>query len=339
LIKPSALGDVVQAMPVLSALRAKFPNAHIAWVVNKSYADILAGHPHLDEAIIFDRGRSHPLTPGAWRSMRRLRDLLRGRRFDLVIDLQCLFRSGLMAWATRAPRRVGLSDAREGARAFYTDVVQIPRENMSASDRYWLIAEALGLGSASKQFLFGLTRAELEWADGQLRDQCGLRVAVHAGARWATKRWPAEYFAEVIRRMACDFGVSVVLIGGPAETAAAEQIESAVPGMCLNLVGQTTLKQLAALLTRVRLVLTNDSGPMHLASALGTPVAGLFTCTSPERARPYGDGHMLFATSVWCAASYLKKCSRLECMSELTPDRIWPELAGRLATLRTDAAA
>lgn len=339
LIKPSALGDVVQALPVLSALRSRFPNAHIAWVVNRSYADLLAGHPHLNEVIPFDRGRARPWAPAAWRSMRELCDSLRNRRFDLVCDLQGLFRSGLMSWAARAPRRIGLGDAREGARLFYTDIVTIPEENMSAVDRYWLVAEAMGTGAIAKQFVLHLDAADREWADRQLRGLSGLRVAIHAGARWMTKRWPAEHFVEIARRLDREFAASLVLVGGPEEADAANRIAAAAPGRCVNLVGKTSLKQLAAVLSRVHLLFTNDSGPMHLAAALGTHVAAIFTCTSPERARPYGSGHLTLATDVWCAASYLKKCSRLDCMSELTPDRVWPALSAQVAAIRARLAA
>jgi lipopolysaccharide heptosyltransferase II len=271
--------------------------------------------------------------------MQELCDSLRDRRFDLICDLQGLFRSGLMTWAARAPRRVGLGDAREGARIFYTDVVPIPQENMSAVDRYWLAAEALGAGAGPKQFVIQIDAADQEWADQQVRGLSGLRVAIHPGARWVTKRWPAEHFAEIARRLNREFAATVVLIGGPDEADAAGRIVSALDGRCVNLVGKTTIKQLAAILSRVHLAFTNDSGPMHLAAALGTRVAALFTCTSPDRARPYGPGHSVFATRLWCAASYLKKCSRMECMAELTPDRVWPELSAVLATLASDVAA
>jgi heptosyltransferase-1 len=339
LIKPSALGDVVQTLPMLSALRSHFPRAHIAWVVNRSYADLLAGHPHLDEVIPFDRGRARPWTPAAWRSMRELCDSLRDRRFDLVCDLQGLFRSGLMTWTARAPRRVGLSDAREGARLFYTDVVRIPQESMSAVDRYWRVAEALGVGESPKQFVIQLDAADQEWAEQQVRGLSGLRVAIHAGARWMTKRWPAEHFVEIARRLDREFAASLFVVGGPEEADAANRIAAAVPGRCANLAGKTSLKKLAAVLGRVHLLFTNDSGPMHLAAALGTHVAAIFTCTSPERARPYGSGHLTLATDVWCAASYLKKCSRLACMTELTPDRVWPALSAHIAAIRTRLAA
>jgi ADP-heptose:LPS heptosyltransferase len=188
-----------------------------------------------------------------------------------------------------------------------------------------------------KQFVLGLDAADRLWAERALSGLRGSAVAIHPGARWMTKRWLPQHFAEIARRLIAEFDVDLVLVGGAAESAAARVIESVAPHRCLNLAGNTNLKQLAAVLERVRLLVTNDSGPLHLAAALGTRVAGLYTCTSPERARPYGPGHLVLATNLWCAASYLKNCSRLECMSDLTPDRVWPALRAQLTALAAAA--
>ena len=338
LIKPSALGDVIQTLPVLSALRSRFPNAHIAWVVNRAYADLLAGHPHLDETIVFDRQRARPWSRPARTAFSSLLKTLQERQFDLTCDLQGLLRSAIMTRATKARRRIGLGDAREGARLFYTNIVPVPHCDMSAVERYWLVAESLGVGATSKQFLIALSSSERQWAERQLAGLDGLRVAIHSGARWVTKRWPVSHFAELARRLEHEAGARLVLVGGPEESDVARQIVAAVQDRGVDLTGRTTLKQLTAVLSQVNLLVTNDSGPMHLAAAVGTPVAGIFTCTSPERARPYGPDHLIIGTSVWCAASYLKKCSRMECMSELTPDRVWPLVRDHLVALKTRAA-
>src|SRR2546421_5605141 len=144
LIKPSPLGDIVHALPVLGALRTRFPTAHITWVVNRAYELLLRGHAALDATLPFDRAalRHGPATALA---VLRFARRLRAGRFDLVIDLQGLLRTGLMAAATGAARRVGLSSAREGATHFYTDIIP---DDLSAHavDRYWRVAEALGAG-------------------------------------------------------------------------------------------------------------------------------------------------------------------------------------------------
>src|SRR5947209_1189936 len=153
LIKPSALGDIIHSLPVLTALRHRYPDAHISWVVNRGYAPLLEGHPDLNEVLPFDRKLSRAGLLGRLNNYGRFVGALRERRFDLVIDLQGLFRSGLMALASGAPRRVGLSTAREGARWFYTDVVRVADFNaVHAVERCWLIAEAFGVGDLRKEF-------------------------------------------------------------------------------------------------------------------------------------------------------------------------------------------
>src|SRR5262245_42845734 len=145
IIKPSALGDVINALPVLSALRRRFPRARIAWLINRPYEPLLAGHPDLDETIPFDRGA------GLWRAGRELARRPRRGPCALALDLQGLLRSGVMAWLSGAKRRVGLSEAREGARWFYTDTVTAPGQRTShAVDRCWAMAVALGAGDGPR---------------------------------------------------------------------------------------------------------------------------------------------------------------------------------------------
>lgn len=327
LLKPSALGDIVHALPVLSALRQRWPNAHITWIVNRSYAPLLEGHPHLDEVLGFNR---HLFRAGLRRGAGALFAFLRAlrrQRFDLLIDLQGLLRSGLIARASGARRRVGLSTAREGAAWFYTDVLNVGDiQTIHAVDRYWLVAQALGVGDAAKQFVLPAPAADRQWAAAQLRPWPRPWLMINLGTRWETKRWPVPHFAELARRALAAAGGTAILVGGPDERPWAEALEAALPGAVCNLVGQTSLPQLVAVLREAVVMISNDSGPLHLAVALGKPVVAPYTCTSPVQTGPYGQGHAAVATTVYCAASYLKHCRRMDCMKELTPDRLWPAL-------------
>src|SRR5262249_9477786 len=170
LIKPSALGDVINALPALCALRRRFPRAHITWVVNRSYVPLLQGHPDLDATLPFDRGGSRRGWPGRLRALFSFCRQLRAGAFDLAIDLQGLFRSGLMTRATGAPRRVGLAGAREGARWFYTDIVPDPGVRaLHAVERCWLAARALG-ADGPKQFRLAIRPEAAGRAEEWLRD-------------------------------------------------------------------------------------------------------------------------------------------------------------------------
>ena len=336
LIKPSALGDVVQTLPLLTALRERWPEAHISWVIKESLADILSGHPQLDEVITYDdRAKSvryAGVLAGLWLRLRKV-------PYDLAIDVQGLMRSGGMALASRAGRRVGFSTAREGAGYVYTDEIQVPTLQMPVLSRYWLIAHALGLSPSVSSAQLGLTDTHREWAAEKLRDLPRPILAVHPGAKWETKSWPAGHFAELSRRAAAAHGAGIVLLGGPAIASQCEEVAAAAPDRTLNLAGQTTLRELAALSNAADAFLSCDSGPMHLAAALGTPVVGVFTCTSPLRSAPHGDGHQSVQTDVSCAGSYLRTCPHMQCMSELTPDRVWPALNQTLSSLSVEHPA
>lgn len=331
LIKPSALGDIVNSLPVLAALRVKFPTAHLAWVVNRSYAPLLQGHPDLNDLIAFDRGAARKnVVRGAW-SYAAFLSRLRREQFDLVFDLQGLLRSGAMTGATGAARRVGLSTAREGAVWFYTDVVPVADfDAIHAVDRYWLVAEALGLGAMPKRFHVPIDAASRQWAAEALCDCPRPWLALAVGSRWMTKRWPTAHFATLVRQAQERHGGTALFVGGADETPLAQQTIAQLRGPWRDLSGQTSLPRLAAVLAAADVLMANDTGPLHLATALGRPVVAPYTCTKVRLNGPYGAAANAIESTVYCQGSYLRKCSRLDCMAELTPDRLWPILRGIL---------
>lgn len=331
LIKPSALGDVVHALPVLGALRHRFPDARISWVVNRSYQPLIDGHPALDETIPFDRGALKAGWGKAAGTALALARQLRRRRFDLVIDLQCLARSALMTLATGARRRVGLGTAREGARFAYTDVVPIPdAQNQHAIDHYWQVAEAFGVGHLPKRFDVPVRPDARAWVQQQLRDLPRPWLAFGVGARWLTKRWPPDHFARLARRAQETFGGTVFFVGSPDEAPLAKQVINQLRGPWRDFVGTTSLPQLAGLLEAADVMVANDTGPLHLAAALGRPCVAPYTCTQVRRHGPYGQAGGV-ETAVWCKGSYVRTCDRLDCMTDLTPDRLWPVLSATLS--------
>jgi lipopolysaccharide heptosyltransferase II len=328
-IKPSALGDVVQALPILPALRARFPLARISWVINRSLGSLLEGHPDLDEIVAFERR-------GSLVDWGRLLARLRRSRSDLVFDLQGLLRTAVMAWASGAPLRVGLETAREGSQHACHFSIPGTSRGVAAHARYRRVAESLGVAVRSTGSRLAIGAGDVHWARRHLAALKGPVLAVQPGARWPTKRWPPEKFAAVAAKAAARYAIAPVLLGAPDEAPLALQVEQAMrriaPGLrMLNLAGQTTLKQLAALLQQSSVLLTNDSGPMHLAAELGTSVVAVFTCTSPVRSGPPGALHELVATGVPCAASYRKRCPHhgshhLACLDELDVERVWGAL-------------
>jgi lipopolysaccharide heptosyltransferase II len=325
-IKPSALGDIVHALPVLSALRRRFPRAHLAWAVNRAYEPLLQGHPDLDATLPFDRGAVRKGWLQGVRALTGYLHRLRKEAFDLTIDLQGLLRSGLMTLATGAPRRVGFSSAREGSRWCYTDAIDLPRLGMHAVDRYWGVAKALGACDGPITFRVPIQPTAAQWAAEALAGLPRPWLVLAVGSRWLTKRWLPEHFAELAIRSHAQFGASVVFIGGPEEVELSKCVGDRLPGPRKDLTGRTTLAQLAAVLARADVLLANDTGPLHLAVALGRPVVAAYTCTKVAWTGPYGRARHAVETRVWCAGSCLKRCSRMECMAELTPARLWPVL-------------
>ena len=330
LIKPSSLGDIVHALPVLSSLRALWPDAHLAWVVNRSLRGLLDGHPDLDEVIAFDRS-ALGLRPDGIASVSRFLVDLRRRQFDLTIDLQGLLRSGIMALATGAPIRVGLADAREGSRYFYTHRVASPGSESHAVDRLLAVAGVFGAETMPPKFRVAVGPEDEAWADSTLASVPSPRLAVNVGARWLTKRWPPGHFAEVARRAVRERGAGLVLVGSPEDRSLVDELKAGLGTVdALDLCGLTSLPRLAAIASKVEVFLSNDTGPLHLAAATGSKVLGVYTCTSPERTGPYGPAARSVRSCVWCAPSYVKTCPRLECMAELTPARVWMALVERL---------
>jgi heptosyltransferase-1 len=331
LIKPSALGDIIHSLPVLTALRRRYPRAHITWVVNRGYAPLLHGHRDLDDFLPFDRHLSHHGWRTAARSWLRFLRELRRRRFDLAIDMQGLFRSAVMMAATAAQRRVGLGTAREGARWTYTDVLATGERNaVHAVDHGWRVAEAFGVGDGPKEFHIPIADEARNWAEAIANGYPRPWLMLGPGARWQTKRWPPECFAELAHRFWHRFGGTVFFVGGEEERTAASAIRHGLSGPSRDLTGQTTLPHLAALLERADAMLANDTGPLHLAAALGRPVVAPYTCTTVRHSGPYGTERGAVETTVACGGSYVKRCAHRRCMAELTPDRLWPSLVEAL---------
>lgn len=336
-IKPSALGDVVQSLPILSGLRNLAPAAEIDWVIGAELRELVDGHPLVDRAIPFHRG-------GGLSKYLRLLEQLASARYDAVIDLQGLLRTAAMSIATAAPLRIGLETAREGASAAVHRLVPQTGPDVPAHARYGRLLSWLGETERDASPRLPIRESNIARAEELLAGLPRPVVAVHPGAKWVTKRWPTAAFASVIRSILGEAAGSVVLIGAPSEATIAEEVSTRALATApddwtprlRNLCGRTRLLDLAALLARVDRVLSNDSGPMHLAAAMGTPVTGLFTCTSAILSGPpplmNGRGpHELLSATVPCAASYRKICPHAgpahhACFATITAEQVTASL-------------
>ena len=291
LIKPSSLGDIVMALPALSALRRSFPQARITWLVRPEFAPLIEGHPHLDEIILFDRKRLGKAwcNRAAFGSMISLIRDLRRRRFDIVLDLQGLFRSASLSWLSGCERRFG-PHWRELTHWFYTTAIPPQLEWIHVVDYYVKIVEAMGASDLRVEFVLP-DKPQAAQATRDLLSGCGIGSSSYAviipGSAQASKCWPAERFAALADRITAEYGLAVVATGGKSESAAIEEIRRRAKCPIANLAGQTSLPELVEVLRVAKLVVSNDTGPGHIAAALGKPLVMMFSWSNPLRVGPY----------------------------------------------------
>jgi lipopolysaccharide heptosyltransferase I len=308
IIKPSSMGDVVHALPVLYSLRQGLgARAELHWVLAEELAGLLRGHPLVNRLWVLRKDRwglRRPfLTAGDFLSLGRA---LRAQGFDAALDLQGLLRSALIARLSGAPLRVGFREAREGAALLYTHKVQAPPEE-HAVRRCLRVAEFMGFPAEE---VFSLPRAE--GFEPPLRDYAVLLP----GARWPSKQWGAERFAQLARALP----LKGLLLGGPGEEALARKIGEAAGHRVVDLVGRTEIRQMVELLRHARVVVGNDSGPLHVAAALGVPVVALFGPTEPERTGPRGPAKAIVLRRLeacpWGVRAYCRRrrCPRPLCI-------------------------
>src|SRR5208283_788566 len=325
IIKPSSLGDVVHSMPFLNVMRESFPAAEIHWVIARGLEGFLDSHPMVQKLWVInkDHWKKIKKIPVNVSEIRTLIGALKSECYDIVIDLQGLLRSGLLTAATKAPLRLGFSEAREGSRIFYTHKINGDRD-MHAVDRYLKIAAAMGCDTGTVAFPMPLVKESP--AIRQLKQETGDYAVLAPGARWKTKLWPAERFGQLCSL----FSIKSIIIGGRADAALAEDVLLHAEGKAVSMAGKTDIKEMISLIREARFMVTNDSGPMHIAAAYGVPVAALFGPTSPVRTGPYGSGHVIIKTANDCAPCYKRNCRNIRCMSSISVEEVYERIKGRL---------
>jgi heptosyltransferase-1 len=328
ILKPSSLGDVIHALPVLRLLKCRFPQGEIYWWLDAALVPLLEKDPDLAGIIPFQR--KSWAAPARWPEIAASLRLMRQHHFDWAIDLQGLARSSLFAWLANAGLTVGLDNlregSREGARALY-DVTQ-PRApaHMHAVDRYLAVLPLLGVPVHWK-FDWLPRRPEVAAQVEQKWHPSGSRwVALLPGGRWDNKRWPVQYFVELVNLMRQNPDVKFVILGSQDEHPLGQSIAATDPARCLNLAGQTSLAEMIEWIRLGDLIITNDTGPMHIATALGRPVVALFGPTDPLSTGPYGQlGNVLQNTSLPCVPCLKQTCSYREplaCLHSITPQAV-----------------
>ncbi len=316
-----ALGDVVRGLYIVDMIKRASPTTRITWLVEPACAGIVRLHAGVDEVLVFDR-------PQGLRGVLRLRKEIQARTFDVTLDLQRHFKSGLFSWFSRSPRRIGFHrrDAKEMNWVFNTEYVDPQGEGIAKVDHYQTFLEKINVSTAG-ELTSGLDHIRLEnlsapWVQSVQRPY----IALILGSSWDSKDWPEEGYRGLLERL--DTGM-VVLLGDKTKVEMGSRLE-AVPtrATVLNMAGKTTLAELVALVRGARACIGPDSGPGHIAGAVGVPHITLFGPTPMLRNAPRGSEHLALAASVPCSPCKRRVCPGLGkvCMRLITPEAVLDRL-------------
>jgi len=337
IVKLSAIGDLIHTLPALNAIRAGYPNAHITWLVEEAAADLVVGHRALDRVLISKRKSwIHRLrSAGRWETLHEVRTFLRDlrdTRYDIIIDFQSLLKSGVLVWLARGRRKIGFDKGMQHQEHSYLFLNQrVPPVDMEvhALTRGLMLAKAIGVKSESVVYDVPVGEEDRRQVNALLKENRldGIRpmVAINPMALWKTKLWFNDRFAMLADRLVKEKSVDVVFTGGPGDRGVIDEILSMMTAPAVNFAGRTSLKMLAALYQRSALLVSTDTGPMHLAAAVGTPVVALFGPTAPWRTGPFGSGHRVIRTAPACSPCFRRQCDehRCRCMSDISVEMVY----------------
>lgn len=321
-----SIGDVVRAIPLAAALRHGFPAAKLAWAVEPPSAGLLQGLAELDEIIVFDR-------PHWWRGIWPFLAAVRAGRFDVVVDLQRHLKSGLISLFSGARIRVGFNraDCKEFNWLFNNRYIEAAAEDYPKIHQYMRFAESLGIPAQPIRWQFNFQAEEEKQIDDLLSGVSRGYGVLFVGTRWPSKQWFPRQMADTARFLSGRYNLDVVLLGGGEDQRMAAELNE-VDGVSIkNLVGQTSLRQAAGIIARARVAIGPDTGLMHIAAAVGTPVVSLWGATNPARTGPFGFDDLVIQGRAPCAPCYRKRCSvGRVCMQSIGAGEIHLKIAAAL---------
>ena len=337
IVKLGSIGDIVHTLPALAALRHAFPEAHIDWLVESRSKEILIDNPCLDELLEVDtlRWRRRFFAPGTWVAIAERLRAMRSRRYDAVFDFQGLWKSGVLSRLTRSGKRIGFARGhlRESGSSLFTDErLSPPDETPHVIDRNLYLLRAIGIETTDRAFPIAVpeeirSRAEQGLASVGLSDF----VALNPGGGWPTKRWSLERYGALAAEIRRELRLPSLVFWGPGEDGMAERIVATSDGAA-RVAPTTTLREMIPYLERARLFVGGDTGPLHIASALGVPVVGLFGPTDPARNGPFGRGDGVVWKAVPCSPCYKRRCPGFDtvCLRSMSVPEVMAAVRQRL---------
>jgi len=323
-IKMSALGDIIHALPSLYALRQLYPKAHISWLVEPQFADILPGKPFIDEKIIFYKNDLKKKS--LWQKLvylKQLRKDLHAHKFDLVIDLQGLMKSSLIAILSGCSNRIGYCEMREGS-FLVTKAICGENSQNHVIQRYLDVIRYLGAKVDEVHFPLP-DFIEQEKKIQAMLSEAGIEgkyAVIFPGAGWETKEWALERYAQLAQKL-IEQGIAVVISGGPVDKEKGETITNLVNSPKLfNAIGKTSIIEVASLTKNASICIGGDTGPIHIAAAVGAPTVSLFGSSSSDRASAYGSE--VVTTTAYCSPCFKRKCPKVFiCMDMISVEEVF----------------
>lgn len=338
---PNWIGDAVMCEPALRGLRSLFPAAELTLLAKPSIAELYAGYSALDHVLVYDDRAAHAGISGKW----SLAGVLRRRRFDVAVLFQNAFEAAFIAWLAGIPRRYGY--ATDGRVLFLTQPVAVPHREMPAHqvEYYWNMLKPLGASGEAPPPTLHVSDDEDRMVDRRLAsagiDSSNIIIGVNPGSTYGqAKRWLPERFADVARKLAERVEkvehapVAVALLGAKGEESLGKDIAARIDRRSIVLSGATSIRELMAMVKRCRLLITNDTGPMHIAAAFGVPIVAVFGPTDSRTTAPYGQERSVVRESVDCAPCFLRDCPiDHRCMTRISVDRVYDAAVEQLRGL------
>ncbi|MBN1621181.1 MAG: lipopolysaccharide heptosyltransferase II [Endomicrobiales bacterium] len=327
IVQPSRIGDVVFALPTLSALRKKYPKAWIGWFVDERCAPVLEGNPDLDEVIIFDRRKT------GLGYFSKLRKYLRSKQIDLSIDLHGLFKSAFMVWMAGARFKLasGSTYGMKELSWLFSKEIKPEKIDTHCINRHLRVAEYLGCLKDNPEYKIIIKEEVAKRVDSILKEK-GINaekpvVIMFPGGGWIARRWFPERFSELADKLVSEFGAQVILIGGKEGGASEKGLNQLIKHKSKNgmtdLTGMLNLNEVAALFKKSCLFVGNEAGPMHLACALNVPVVAILGPTIANRTGPYGKNVKIIQHKVDCQPCRNRNCVTKKCMELVTVDEVF----------------
>jgi lipopolysaccharide heptosyltransferase I len=328
-----SIGDVVRALPLAAMLRRAFPRAFLAWSIETACLPLLQGNSAIDEIILLERRRW-------WKNARPFLARVRAGNFDLVLDLQRLFKSGFISWWSGAAQRLGFhpKDSKEFNWIFNNLHIPAYGEEIPKIEHYLKFADYLGIERSLLEWKFNLTAAEQTAIAHHLSRTAGPFATLFVGTRWQSKQWFPAQISQCADYLRGEQGLDVVLLGSKDDDPLAQEVVALSRSNLVNLTGRTTLREAIGVIERAKVAVGPDTGLMHIAAALGTPVISLWGATSPQRTGPYGYADLVLQGKAPCVPCRRRTCSigRI-CLQSISTEQIGAKVRHALGQERAPA--